>query len=59
MRLSRPMPLATSWTSAPISSHSRATSLMNEIFTARNPFEAYLMSSADATSVIRNGVSIR
>ena len=53
------MPRATSWTSAPISSQSRAISLMNEILTARNPFEAYLMSSADATSVITNGVSTR
>jgi hypothetical protein len=32
---------------------------MKEIFTARNPLEAYLMSSAEATSVIRKGVSIR
>ncbi len=59
MRLSRPMPRATSWTSAPISSHSVAISLMNEILTARKPFEAYLISSADSTSVMTNGVSIR
>jgi hypothetical protein len=32
---------------------------MNEIFTARKPFDAYLISSADATSVMTNGVSIR
>jgi hypothetical protein len=32
---------------------------MNEILTARKPFDAYLMSSAEATSVIRIGVSIR
>ena len=50
---------ATSWTSAPISSHSSAISLMKEILTARNPFEAYLMSSADVTSVMTKGVSTR
>ena len=59
MRWSRPMPCATSWTSAPISSQSRAISLMKEILTARKPLEAYLISSADATSVITNGVSSR
>ncbi len=32
---------------------------MKEIFTARNPFDAYLISSAEATSVITNGVSAR
>ncbi len=42
-----------------MSSHIRAISLMKEILTARNPFEAYLISSADATSVMTNGVSIR
>ena len=30
---------------------------MKEILTARKPFEAYLMSSADSTSVMTNGVS--
>jgi len=42
-----------------MSSHSRAISLMKEILTARKPFEAYLISSAEATSVMTNGVSSR
>jgi len=32
---------------------------MNEIFVARNAFDAYLMISAVTTSVMTNGVSIR
>ena len=59
IRGSRPMPVATSWTSAPISSQSRAISLMKEILTARKPLDAYLMSSAEATSVMTKGVSRR
>src|ERR1039457_5546252 len=55
MRLSRPIPRATSFTSAPILSHMAATSLMKEILSARKQFEAYLMSSADSTSVTTNG----
>ena len=47
MRLSSPMPRATTSTSAPSASHSSAISLMNEILVARKPFEAYLISSAD------------
>ena len=46
MRSSRPMPRATSTTSAPVSSHTLAISLMNEIFVARNAFEASLTISA-------------
>src|SRR6516225_8759230 len=43
MRLSRPMPRATSCTSAPTCSHRSAISLMNVILVARNAFEAYLI----------------
>ena len=51
MRASMPMPSATTPTSAPISSQTFAISLMNEIFVARNAFEASLIISAEATSV--------
>ena len=51
MRSSRPMPRATSTTSAPVSSQTLAISLMNEIFVARNALEASLTISADLTSV--------
>ena len=57
MRLSSPMPLATTSTSAPQASQICATSLMKEILVARKPFEAYLMSSAVSTSVMMNGTS--
>ena len=52
MRLSSPIPFATTCTSAPTRSHRLAISLMKPIFTARNAFEAYLIISADSTSVI-------
>ena len=51
MRVSRPIPRATSVTSAPTSSETFAISLMNEIFVARKAFEASLIISAEATSV--------
>jgi hypothetical protein len=51
MRSSRPIPLATSMTSAPVSSQTLAISLMNEIFVARNALAASLTISADAMSV--------
>ena len=46
MRLSRPMPRATSWTSAPTFSQRSAISLMKVIFVARKALAAYLVSSA-------------
>jgi hypothetical protein len=46
MRLSRPMPRATSCTSAPTFSHRSAISLMKVILVARNALPAYLISSA-------------
>ena len=46
MRLSRPIPRATSWTSASTASHRFAISLMKLIFTARKALAAYLVSSA-------------
>src|SRR6266567_3289913 len=55
MRPSRPMPRATSTTSAPVSSHTLAISLMNEIFVAKNAFAASLIISALETSVRTSG----
>ena len=57
MRSSRPIPRATTSTSAPSASHIAATSLMNEILVARKPLEAYLISSALSTSVTTKGTS--
>ena len=51
MRSSRPIPRATSFTSAPSSSDTFAISLMNEILVARNALDASLIISALATSV--------
>ena len=51
MRSSRPMPRATSETSAPTSSQTLAISLMKEILVARKAFEASLIISALETSV--------
>src|ERR1044072_4936259 len=51
MRRSRPMPRATSPTSAPTSSQTLAISLTKEIFVARKALEASLIISALATSV--------
>ena len=45
------MPCATTWTSAPTSSHTLAISLMKEIFVARNALEAYFTISAEGTVV--------
>ena len=55
MRWSRPIPRATSSTSAPVSSQTLAISLMNEIFVARNALAASLTISAEATSVRTTG----
>ena len=49
------MPIATSRTSASTASHRFAIALMNEIFVARNAFDAYLIISADAGSVTSTG----
>ena len=45
------MPIATSRTSASTASQRLAIALTNEIFVARNAFDAYLIISADAGSV--------
>ena len=56
MRSSRPIPCATTATSAPTSSHTFAISLMNEILVARKAFERVLDHlGADATSVRMTG----
>ena len=57
MRSSRPIPRATSMTSAPVSSQTFAISLMNEIFVARKALDASLTISADAMSVRTSGAS--
>ena len=57
IRWSSPIPRATSSTSAPVSSHTLAISLMNEIFVARNAFAASLIISALAMSVRTSGAS--
>ena len=54
-----PIPLATSWTSAPSNSHNREISFMNDTLVARKALEAYLIISADSGVVMTNGVSIR
>ena len=51
IRRSNPIPRATSTTSAPVSSHTLAISLINEIFVAKNAFAASLTISAEAISV--------
>src|SRR5437762_2016892 len=57
MRPSRPMPRATSCTSAPTASQRSATSLMKVIFVARKALAAYLISSAVSSVVNTIGVS--
>jgi hypothetical protein len=57
MRSSSPIPRATSTTSAPVSSHTFAISLMKEIFVARKAFEASLTISALLMSVRISGAS--
>ena len=57
MRLSRPMPCATSSTSAPTASETFAISLMKLIRVARKAFEASLIISAEATLVRTIGAS--
>ncbi len=58
MRWSRPMPRATSRMSAPTLSASRASSLMKLILRARKALAPYLMSSAEARSVVRKGTAL-
>ena len=57
MRASSPMPFTTWVTSAPASSQMLAMALMNEILVARKALEAYLIISADGTSVMIIGRS--
>ncbi len=57
MRWSRPMPRATSSTSAPVSSQTLAISLMKLILVARNALAASLTISAVAMSVRTTGAS--
>ena len=45
------MPFLTMSTFAPTCSHKLATSFINEILVARNEFAAYLVSSAEASSI--------
>ena len=54
MRLSSPMPRATSCTSAPTFSHRSAISLMKVILVARKALAAYLISSAVRRPVIQD-----
>jgi len=55
MRLSNPMPLATSITLAPTLSQIFAISLIKEILVAKKAFEAYLIISAVRISVTNIG----
>src|SRR2546422_3942717 len=57
MRGSSPMPLTTWVMSAPASSQMLAITLTNEIFVARNALDAYLIISAEGTSVMIIGRS--
>ena len=59
IRPSRPMPRATSCTSAPTFSHRSAISLMNVTFIAKNELAAYFVSSAVSSDVNRMGASIK
>ena len=52
------MPSATTLTSAPVASQTLAISLMKLILVARKALEAYLIISAEATSVFRTGQSM-
>ena len=59
MRSSEPMPLRTLSTLAPTSSHTLAISFMNEMRVASIALAAYLVSSADATSIVKMGLPVR
>ena len=59
MRASLPMPFAIWRTSAPTLSASSEISLMKLILRERNALAAYLMSSADARSVVMRGTAAR
>ena len=50
--------MASSVTSAPVTSQTSAIALMNEILVARNEFAATLTSSAVAKSVTTSGVPV-
>ena len=51
IRSSEPIPILTLSTSAPTNSQKFAISFMNVIFVARNEFAAYLVNSADFSSI--------
>ena len=51
MRVSEPRPWRTAWMSAPVASHRRESSFMNETRIASIVLAAYLMSSLDSGSV--------
>ena len=55
IRGSLPMPLRTALTSAPSSSQRLAMSFMNEILVASIALAAYLVISADGTSMKKTG----
>src|SRR5262249_41675165 len=57
MRASRPTPFITWVTSAPACSHRLAMALANEILVARKALDAYLIISAEGTSVMIMGRS--
>ncbi len=59
MRLSSPMPRATSCTSAPTRSHRSAISLMKVILVARKALAAYFVSSAVRREVHTIGAWLR
>ena len=52
--LSDPIPIRTSFTSAPTSSQILATSFINEILVANMALATYLVISADFTSIVIN-----
>ena len=52
-------PLDTSLISPPVLSHKAAISFINEIFVAKNAFEAYLIVSADSKLVNNIGKSLK
>ncbi len=57
MRASSPTPFITCVTSAPACSQMLAIAFMNEILVASSAFDAYLIISADGTSVMIIGRS--
>ena len=59
IRASWPIASANTDTSAPVTSHTSAIALMNEIFVARKAFADVLTSSEVSRSVTRNGIPPR